>query len=83
MVHSGHVIPIELGNFKVALEVSGGPDGRFTIKLPIFERTDNAWYQINVPAPMYHGDLAATIEIAWESADLKLDLTLIVGLVEN
>ncbi len=80
MVRSGNVIPIELGNFKVGLKVSEGPAGRFTIQLPVFEKTDNAWYQINQPAPEFDGDLGAPTEITWESVDLKLDLAIIVGL---
>ena len=83
MVRSGNVIPIELGSFKVGLKISEGPAGKFTIQLPIYEKTDDTWYQINQPAPEFDGNLGAPTEITWESADLKLDLAIIVGLTDR
>ena len=83
MVRSGNEIPVELGRFKVGLKITQSSDSLFSIHIPVFEKTDNAWYQINVPTPVFDGQLGAPVEIAWESADLKLELAIIVGLADR
>ena len=83
MVRSGNEIPVELGHYKVGLKITALPDHSFSIHLPVYEKTDGAWYQTNVPTPVFDGELGAPVEILWESAGLKVDLAIIVGLADR
>ena len=80
MVRSGNEIPVELGRFKVGLKITALSDGLFSIQIPVFEKNDGSWYQLNTPTPEFDGELGAPVEIAWESADLKLDWRSLLGL---
>jgi len=80
LVRAGSEVPIELGNYKVGLRLTDTPDKHFLLALVIYEKSDNNWYQISVPAPNFDGQIATPTEIEWRSDEILVDLALIVGI---
>ena len=78
-VRSGSAIPIDLGRYRIDIGINDQPSGRPHIQLRIFERSADNWYQIETDELGFEADLVSPAEFKWQSADIGIDLALIVS----
>ena len=78
-VRDGHTIPAEFQTHRIDITVTSVSDSRFVIRLNIFEKYQSEWYRLDAGEMEFEGEFGIPVEYAWNSADLQLNLAIVVS----
>ncbi len=78
-VRSHSAIPVDFGRFRIDMQMATLSRDKVSITLIIHERADGEWLVIETENLAFEADLVSPVEFQWRSANLGIDLALIVS----
>ncbi len=78
-VRNEHTFPIEFHNHKIHITVSAISEDRYSIRMSIYEKSLEAWFEINTDTITFSGTYSIPVEYKWSGVGVQLNLALVVS----